>query len=189
MLYFVRQDRKRVKNHFYTLLLQTDKRSESLKVQTARMSSSLIHITFLQSQRKTTIQTQVIALDMETGVHQVIGRCKLVMLANSHDREVFQMVISIAVDVIEYNQLKETFHGYHPGWNISFYRTGNILEASIIFEISTLLGFILTNQRSEILHEIFASILGYVKPLSDIYHIAMRGKAKTVFCCNDAIYL
>ena len=35
MLYFVRQDRKRVKDHFYTLLLQTDMRSESLKVQTA----------------------------------------------------------------------------------------------------------------------------------------------------------
>ena len=77
MLYFVRQDRKRVKNHFYTLLFQTDKRSESLKVQTARMSCSLIHITFLQSQRKTTIQTQVIALDMETCVHQVIGGSKL----------------------------------------------------------------------------------------------------------------
>ena len=41
------------------------------------MSCSLIHITFLQSQRKTTIQTQVIALDMETGVHQVIGGSKL----------------------------------------------------------------------------------------------------------------
>lgn len=36
MLYFVRQDRKRVQNHFYTLLLQTDMLSESLKVQTAR---------------------------------------------------------------------------------------------------------------------------------------------------------
>ena len=35
MPYFVRQDRKRVKNHFYTLLLQTDKLSESLKVQMA----------------------------------------------------------------------------------------------------------------------------------------------------------
>lgn len=36
MLYFVRQDRKRVQNHFYTLLLQTDMLSEPLKVQTAR---------------------------------------------------------------------------------------------------------------------------------------------------------
>ena len=189
MLYFVRQDRKRVKDHFYTLLLQTDKRSESLKVQTARMSCSLIHITFLQRQRKPPVQSQVIALDMETGVHQVIGGSKLVMLANSDDGEVFQMVVTIAVDVIEHNQLKETFHGYHPGRNISPYRTGNILEASIIFEISTLLGFILTNQRSEILHEIFASVLGYVKPLSDIYHVAMRGKAKAIFCSNDAIYL
>ena len=189
MLYFVRQDRKRVKDHFYTLLLQTDKRSESLKVQTARMSCSLIHITFLQSQRKPPIQPQIIALDMETGVHQVIGGSKLVMLADSHDGEVFQMVVAITVDVIEYNQLKETFHGYHPGRNESFYCTGNILEASIIFEISTLLGFILTNQRSEILHEIFASILGYVKSLGNIYHISMRGKAKTVFCCNDTIYL
>ena len=34
MLYFVRQDRKRVQNHFYTLL-QTDMLTESLKVQTA----------------------------------------------------------------------------------------------------------------------------------------------------------
>ena len=35
MLNFVWQDRKRVQNHFYTLLLQTDMLSESLKVQTA----------------------------------------------------------------------------------------------------------------------------------------------------------
>ena len=67
MLYFVRQDWKRVKNHFYTLLLQTDMLSESLKVQTARMSCPLIHITFLQSQRKPPIQPQIIALDMESG--------------------------------------------------------------------------------------------------------------------------
>ena len=44
-----------------------------------------------------TIQPQVIALNMEAGVHQVIGGSKLVMLANSHDGEVFQMVVAIPV--------------------------------------------------------------------------------------------
>ena len=107
----------------------------------------------------------------------------------SYHREVLQMVIPIAIDVIERYKVEETLHIHHPCWNKSHDGIGNILVATRIFEILPIGLLVSSNQGGEILHFRFREIRLDVETPGDIHRLPFSCKAQAIGGGQDAVNL
>src|SRR5574344_1596626 len=107
----------------------------------------------------------------------------------SNERKVFEMIITIGINIVENYQFEKPFHIHHPCRDVLTDSTGDIFITSIILEECPVCLFVTTNQCGEIFHLIFSSVIHDVESLSNIYHLTVFGETQTVICGYDTIHL
>lgn len=73
------------------------------------MPSAVVDIAIIYFMAQTSVESEVVAINMQTRVKQIVGWCQYVFAIDILQRKVFQVCITIGKDVIEHNQREESF--------------------------------------------------------------------------------